>query len=742
MLCFVGRRLLAVCLLGLGACSPARREVETDIVRRVRFEGNGGWFSGQNDLQLRAPMVQRQSPPLTFTFPFMYFNQPSAYDQASIDADGRRIQVWYAHHGWFDAQFLGWEVRRIKARSDKRAGVVDLIGHVRPGEPSIVRKLDVKASYEDRAIGTLIRATIANGPIHEGDTFDLESVQTTRQALQDAFKNHGEAYATVEVSVHAWPAEHAVEVTYTIEPGIRARFGPVIIEGLQEVETEVALDSLTFDYHDPTRPEVRSEVFSLQKLQESQQRLYETGMFSLVDVQPIDDDPTSPLVPIRLKLHEAKFRRFRIGGGVASDYFTVRPQLSAEYHDVRLGGSKLQLDLSASGGAIIGVVRDDDQQGLPTFFTGAGELRLNYPWLAHRKLGLSGGVRARNDLQFGSLPYWSLSTDFGMRYAFTRRFSINLGPKFEYFEYYSLTSEERDATRLQFGPSFNSDNYRLLSFDIGVRYDRRDNILSPHRGSYWAADLRQSIPIPDFSGSGFEDGFLYARIDAEVRAWQPFRFSKKDDRLPVVLAARAHARVVLPERGLDAPVPYPDLGFLGGPNSLRGFRTNQVGPYDLVCSYDGGRPMPPHNNGQSYDVDRTYLPQGGRFAIEGSTELRYDWAYGLSFAVFGDVGVLANQFSDLRRPARDLFRYGAGVGLRYATPIGPIRIDLGLRPLFAEDTGGPASSYGCNSIDTLPRAYDLSTSTRAAREAIAAGDPDSRIPPLAINLFLAIGEAF
>lgn len=731
-----------MCAASLSACSPPRREVEADIVRRIRFEGNGGWFSDHNDLQLRAPMSQRQSPPFTFTFPFMYFTQPSPLDLPSIEADGRRIAVWYAHHGWFDAQFLGWEIRRARARSEGRAGVVDLIGHVEPGETSVIRELKVTTDREDKAVTTLVRATLGNAAIREGDVFNLEYVQKTRQQLQDAFQDHGEAYAKATVSVHAWPSEKVVDITYSVDPGIRARFGQVVIEGLKEVETEVALDSLTFLYADPTHPGQPSDVFSLKALRASQQRLYETGLFSLVNVEPVLDDPTNPLVPIRVELHEAKFRRFRVGGGVAFDYFTLRPQISTEFHDVRLGGSKLQLDLTASGGAIIGVVRDDDQKGLPTFLTGAAELRLNYPWLLHRKLGLSGGALARNDLQFGSLPYWSLSADFGMRYAFTPRFSINLGPKFEYFKYYSLTSEEKDATRLQFGPSFNSDNYRLLSFDVGLRYDRRDDILSPHRGSYWAADIRQSIPIPDFSGRGFEEGFLYARVDAEVRAWFPFRLSDKARRLPFVLGGRAHARVVLPQRGLDAPVPYPDLAFLGGPNSLRGFRTNQVGPYDLVCSYANGRPSPPHNNGQSYEVNRTYLPEGGRFAIEGSGELRYDWAYGLSFALFGDVGALAGQFSDLRGPASGVLRYGGGVGLRYATPIGPIRIDIGLRPLFAEDTQGPQSSWACNSIDRLPRAYDLASSTRAARQAIADGDPNNRIPPLAINLFLAIGEAF
>ncbi|HMV70427.1 MAG TPA: POTRA domain-containing protein, partial [Myxococcota bacterium] len=340
-----------MCALLLAACSPARREVESDIVRRVRFEGNGGWFSDHNDLQLRAPMVQRQSPLFTFTFPFMYFTQPAPLDRAALDADARRIQVWYAHHGWFDAQFVGWEVRRVRARSDARAGVVDLIGHVAPGDASVVRTLDVQTAGEDKATRTVVRATLANGPVQEGDTFNLEYAQKLRQELQDAFQDHGEAYAKVDVAIHAWPEDGAVDLTYTIDPGAKARFGEVEITGLRTVETEVVLDSLTFAPHDPGRADDRPDVFSLRELRATQERLYETGLFSLVNVEPVLDDPGQPQVPVRIELHEAKFRRFRIGGGVAFDYFTLRPQISAELHDTRLGGSKLQLDLAASGGA-------------------------------------------------------------------------------------------------------------------------------------------------------------------------------------------------------------------------------------------------------------------------------------------------------------------------------------------------------------------------------------------------------
>lgn len=719
--------------------------MQSDIVRNIRFDGNAGWLSDQNDLQLRAPMEQHESPPLTFNFPFMYFTQPVPLDVETLEADGRRIAVWYAHHGWFDARFLGWEVQRVRDRRNGLAGVVDIVGHVEPNEPSVVRKIGaepeagVRFTAADRTLWTSVEVRAA---IKKGDAFNLESVRDTQRQLLEAFRNHGYAYAKINLTIDAFPEEHTVDITFSVDPGKVATFGPLTITGETAIAEETILDTLMFTPADPDHPEVPPTKFGELALTETQQRLYETGLFSMVNLKPDLSDPAQGPVPITLEVRDAKFRRVRVGGGVEFDYFLLRPQATMEYRDVNVAGSGLQLETKVTGGAVIGVV-NQASGGTPTFFIGSGRIRFDYPWLLHRKLGISAGAYVNNDLQFGALPYWSLGADLGLRYSFTRKLYINLGPRFEYFQYYNLTSAEQAAAQLQFGTGWTSNNYRLLSLDAGIRYDRRDNILSPHNGSYWAMDLRQSLPIPNFAGEGLDGSFLYTRVDAEVRAWTSFRTSA-ERRLPFVLGARAHTRLLVPWRTLDDVLPYPDKAFLGGPNSMRGFRTNQVGPYDLACSYDGGRPTPMHNNGTDYNVSRTYLPKGGALAIEGSTELRYEWKYGLTFAMFGDLGLLAGTVKDITQPTnvvvRDMLRYSAGVGLRYATPIGPIRIDLGLRPLFAEDLSGPASTPGsCNTIDIRSRPYDLIS---AGRRNTLWNGIDSKAPPLAINLFLAIGEAF
>ena len=101
-------------LIGVMACSPARREAQTDIVRSVRFEGNGGALSGHNDYQLSAQMEQQSSDFGILVWPLMYWAQPTVLDYRLLNRDAYRLEVWYANHGWFDATVDGFSVSTVR----------------------------------------------------------------------------------------------------------------------------------------------------------------------------------------------------------------------------------------------------------------------------------------------------------------------------------------------------------------------------------------------------------------------------------------------------------------------------------------------------------------------------------------------------------------------------------------------------------------------------------------------------
>jgi len=74
-------------LVVAAACTPARKEVDGNIVRKVKFDGNGWLLSGNNDLQLRSQMGQGSTGFGTLTWPFIYTVKPEVYDIEELDKD-------------------------------------------------------------------------------------------------------------------------------------------------------------------------------------------------------------------------------------------------------------------------------------------------------------------------------------------------------------------------------------------------------------------------------------------------------------------------------------------------------------------------------------------------------------------------------------------------------------------------------------------------------------------------------
>jgi outer membrane protein insertion porin family len=175
-------------------------------------------------------------------------------------------------------------------------------------------------------------------------------------------------------------------------------------------------------------------------------------------------------------------------------------------------------------------------------------------------------------------------------------------------------------------------NYAVAGPSSSVVNDTRDDPLEPHRGRFLSADVEFSDRR--LGGDTFVKGFVQASA-----------FGRLSSRLVLALNARLGlARTI----GLEEPIflPRAERFYAGGDYSLRGFRLDSV------------------------------LPSGGNALVLGSTELRIDAGRYLAAAVFGDVGNVYPLVSDL--DLRDL-RYTAGVGLRYKSALGPLRVDWGYK---------------------------------------------------------------
>jgi outer membrane protein insertion porin family len=173
-------------------------------------------------------------------------------------------------------------------------------------------------------------------------------------------------------------------------------------------------------------------------------------------------------------------------------------------------------------------------------------------------------------------------------------------------------------------------------------YDSRDDPLDPRHGRFVSADLGVSHGV--LGGDSFVKSFV-----------QTASFSALTPRL--VLAVQARLGLARTFRGAPPRLPLPDRFFAGGDYSLRGFKIDFAGPLERG------------SNG-------ALQPTGGNGLLLGSVELRLAAARRIEVAAFSDVGNVYPLASEIT--LRDL-RYSAGLGLRYKSSIGPIRVDWGYK---------------------------------------------------------------
>jgi outer membrane protein assembly complex protein YaeT len=171
-------------------------------------------------------------------------------------------------------------------------------------------------------------------------------------------------------------------------------------------------------------------------------------------------------------------------------------------------------------------------------------------------------------------------------------------------------------------------------------WDGRDDPLEPRRGAFLSTSF--SLSLDALGGASYFKSFFQAADIRRIRADLAFVTS-----LRVGLAATY---------GTAAPLlPLPERFFAGGGYGPRGWPVDEVGP--KVIASDG-----------------EVFPTGGNALLLGGAELRYDLTRSLQVATFLDIGNVYPEVADVSIP--DL-RKSVGLGLRYLTPIGPIRLDYG-----------------------------------------------------------------
>ena len=278
---------------------------------------------------------------------------------------------------------------------------------------------------------------------------------------------------------------------------------------------------------------------------------------------------------------------------------------------------------------------DYSQRGLK------GELLYVDPWLFDTRFSLRARIFSAQRVEEGYSK-----EEVGWRFDLSRR----LFPHLElaaFIEQASVSITEATIDESLLGPT----NYFVSSVGLTGSVDYRDDPLNPSRGWIFTG----ALDVSTIDGEA-----AFTRFTTRLSYYVPIG--------KCLLAFGARAGLMKPVNDI-AEIPIDERYFSGGATTVRSFAERELGP-----------------------KDRSGDPIGGEFFTVFNTEFTFPIVGALRGAVFVDAGNLAA--SDA--PGVDNMRYAVGAGLRYALPIGPLRLDYGLNPSprADEDRGAFHFSFG------------------------------------------------
>jgi translocation and assembly module TamA len=678
------RIALALSFIVLAGCQHAEKK-NLPVVKDLSIRGTEQ--VGQGDIKKKI---------LTAETGWWPFARKQYFDPDIWRTDLRRIERYYRERGYYQAQVVTDDVKRTGEE-------VTLAVEVKEGQPTLVS--DVLITGLEALPAEHRDAALAQVELKPGDVFVEEKWEGLKQRLAGSLGNLGYVEATVEGKAYVDVATQRAKVEVRATPGPRYRFGELQLIAGPDPRVE------GWRILEQARAEVKTgEWYSDTAVEEAQARVFGMGVFGAVKVRRGDPDPAAGTVPIIVDVREAPFHAIRAGVGLAVDQARNEGRLLGEYTHRDFLGDLRRLNVRGNAGwafipgAYANVTGAEGAKNGPIANIRAD---LDQPRLFVRDLSL----QARAEVERGIEPAYSFfgaRGRLGVTYEPVRNLSLTIAYNFEAYRL-----QEGDVGLGGRAPAllFGCPRTCLLSYlEQRVEWDRRDDPQEPRRGYYLALALQE--------GGGLLGGsFNYLRLMPEARGYVSML---PEDKL--TLAARVRLGSLHPLSGnpLDSPIVSRFYG--GGANSMRGFSARRMSPQIIV------EKVPTPEEGFTGYA----LPVGGNGLFEGTLEARYNVWGQLVVATFLDTGFVTSESLDARSFSRNLL-YAVGAGLRYRTPVGPIRLDFAYRlpigpPLQLYPPEGAELTYqsegGCFGIGGRPNLN-------------GAGAPEGPC-----TLHVSIGEAF
>ncbi|HLK39681.1 MAG TPA: BamA/TamA family outer membrane protein [Polyangiaceae bacterium] len=629
------------------------------------------------------------------------------FNAATLQRDLARIERYYRSRGYYDARA---RAGRVIPHGDGHVRVEILVDEGLPARNDRLTIDGIAAlppAVQRSTRWACLRELRTGAPFEEDGAARCETA--ARRALTDA----GYAYATVKRDSYVDVARHVANTSLTVIPGETATFGAITFEDTASDATKRSRPQIPLAPLKRAIDIVSGEPYSTARIDAATQALLDLGIFATVTIVPDLSHPESHVIALTVRFQPSKLREIRLGGGLEFDEIKTELHVLAGWEDHNFLGDLRDFSVDFSPGVdlyptllnhIVAPQNLLPEERLRAKLKQPGFLEARTEGFVRSELNvfplLVGIPQETNSPVPGFLEVKNaVGAD---RAWFGRLFvSLSYATQVEYpFAYLGQPQDLRPLT--------------ILYPDLVTWLDFRDDREHPHAGFYLANDLQ-------FAGGFFGGDTHDVRVLPEARAYLPV--GKK-----VTLATRASVGFLLPVNYEPADVFSANAAtagqaietvlfrgfFSGGPSSNRGYPLRAVGPHGIVpflspslasAQVASGCVPASAANGFTQPGPQCAIPIGGFTLWELSTELRFPIKGPVWAAVFCDSGdVSQNPIGRSGALRFDHLHLSCGLGARYDTPVGPIRLDAGYRVQPLQVVGFPneAAVYAHDPTEGLP----------------------------------------
>ena len=592
------------------------------------------------------------------------------YSEAFQRRDEESIANLYSSNGFRDAKVTSRVTRDVRGRP----GDIAVTVQIDEGSQWVVDDLAIHGAtqFHEDQLPSLASAA--------GQPFSEANIANDRDTLLTFYYTNGFPKAAFNASWRTVKPGHA-SVVYDVTEGGREYVRDVLTSGITVTRHSLVDRLITMKPGDPLSPTVQTDI---------QKSLYDLGIFANIDTAIENPDGDTDHKYVLYHFDEANRYTMSIGFGAQLAQFGTPNSTSLAAPGGTTGISPI-VSLTVSRLNFLGLGHTVSLQGVYSSI----EKRASLTYIQPRFLGVDGQTLTYSLLYDNTLDVRTFA-------ARREEASLQLSKKFSRgFTGLLQASYRRDAVSDIVIPVLLVSQFlqttRLGILSASFVQDRRDNPGNPRHGMYNTASF-------DISGRFFASQRSFGR--ALVRNATYYALGKN-----WTLARQTQFGVIVPfspPAGIDAQesVPLPERFYAGGADSLRAFPFNEAGPRDIGASLVPGGPT----------SEPTGFPLGGNALFINNIELRFPFiGQNIQGVLFHDMGNVYSSLGDIsfRFHQNNLQDFGymvhdVGFGIRYRTPVGPIRVDLAYSinpPHYVGFSGTPAQILNCNPnkpLDQLP----------------------------------------